>query len=357
MASVLKIRDKNGGFFPINALRGTQGKSAYEQAKEGGYTGTEEEFIALLNGILASSSSNHTNNTDNPHEVTAEQTGAIPEVCHLSTNLDNELQQGGNKMTVCFYNGQTLNSPYDLQFSNSTHGMVITNACSSERGTQLCMPSGEGNIYVRELTKYGPSDYWAKMAINEALHHGGAVGYCVSAYDGGAVGYCASAYDGGAVGYGAETGDGFAGGKGAKTIATFDDGYSVIHDGIQLGTGTNGNDKTLQVYDYQLMDAGGKIPIDRLPISTGTYEGSGNDAVRTIDTGVDGTVLVITGGYGVAFVTQHGAIVKGSGSTTLAGLADSAIKFVDGVLTIATKSNYVNSGTYSYKYQVLLGSK
>ena len=50
---VLKIRDENGNFIPINAIRGENGKSAYEQAKEGGYKGTEEEFIAMLNGLTA----------------------------------------------------------------------------------------------------------------------------------------------------------------------------------------------------------------------------------------------------------------------------------------------------------------
>ena len=46
---VLYIRDENGNFVPIPALRG---ESAYEQAKEGGYQGTKEEFIAFLNGVL-----------------------------------------------------------------------------------------------------------------------------------------------------------------------------------------------------------------------------------------------------------------------------------------------------------------
>lgn len=45
---LLQIRDKDGKFVAINAING---KSAYEQAKEGGYSGTEEEFIVLLNGL------------------------------------------------------------------------------------------------------------------------------------------------------------------------------------------------------------------------------------------------------------------------------------------------------------------
>lgn len=39
--ATFKVRDKDGKVIPIPALRG---KTAYEYAKDGGYTGTEEEF-------------------------------------------------------------------------------------------------------------------------------------------------------------------------------------------------------------------------------------------------------------------------------------------------------------------------
>ena len=45
MASILKVRDADGTVHEIHAL---QGKSAYQYAVEGGYTGTEAEFIAKL---------------------------------------------------------------------------------------------------------------------------------------------------------------------------------------------------------------------------------------------------------------------------------------------------------------------
>lgn len=51
---ILNIRDENGNFTPIRAIRGADGKSAYQQAQEGGYNGTEEEFVAFLNGLLNS---------------------------------------------------------------------------------------------------------------------------------------------------------------------------------------------------------------------------------------------------------------------------------------------------------------
>ena len=45
MASILKVRDADGTVHEIHAL---QGKSAYQYAVEGGYTGTETEFAAKL---------------------------------------------------------------------------------------------------------------------------------------------------------------------------------------------------------------------------------------------------------------------------------------------------------------------
>lgn len=46
--AVLTVRDNEGNEIPIPAIRG---KSAYEYAKDGGYTGTEEEFAQELGGI------------------------------------------------------------------------------------------------------------------------------------------------------------------------------------------------------------------------------------------------------------------------------------------------------------------
>lgn len=82
---ILHIRDENGQFVPIPAIKGDDGKdgkdgkSAYEQAKEGGYTGTEEEFVDFLNGLTVSEIAAHCSDLENPHKVTAKQVGAAPE--------------------------------------------------------------------------------------------------------------------------------------------------------------------------------------------------------------------------------------------------------------------------------------
>lgn len=81
----LYVRNEQGEFVQLTVIKGDKGESAYEQAKKGGYTGTEEEFIAMLNGLTASLSgvapisvdAEHNTNYDNPHNVTAAQVGAL----------------------------------------------------------------------------------------------------------------------------------------------------------------------------------------------------------------------------------------------------------------------------------------
>lgn len=112
----------------------------------------------------------------------------------------------------------------------------------------------------------------AQAGVNASTENGGAIGNTAKSINGGAVGagstthsgfaggHLASSSYGGAVGYSAITSDGFAGGKNAKCQS----GNNAI-DAIQLGTGTNATAGTMQVYGYQMMDANGKIPYDRLP--------------------------------------------------------------------------------------------
>ena len=109
----------------------------------------------------------------------------------------------------------------------------------------------------------GASEDGGGGAVGEgasAIYGGGAVGEGASADLGGAVGNGASATSGGAVGKDAAGGSGFAGGYKAQTV----NGSNTPIDAIQLGTGTNSNEKTLQVYSYQLMDVDGQIPTERM---------------------------------------------------------------------------------------------
>lgn len=76
-----------------------------------------------------------------------------------------------------------------------------------------------------------------------------------------------------AIGYNAMTGvNGVAIGPDACNKGTLENGMPYYTSAIQLGRGTNPNDGTFQVYNYQLLDANGKIPAERLP------EGIGGDS-------------------------------------------------------------------------------
>lgn len=46
--AILRIKDENGNVYSIPSIKGDPGKSAYQYAQDGGFTGTEEEFTAKL---------------------------------------------------------------------------------------------------------------------------------------------------------------------------------------------------------------------------------------------------------------------------------------------------------------------
>lgn len=88
MSGILKIKDENGNWIDIPAIKGEDGKSAYDQAVEGGFAGTEQEFIQLLSSIGAmqvqlaglddeepSQTETHIADKSNPHQVTKVQVG------------------------------------------------------------------------------------------------------------------------------------------------------------------------------------------------------------------------------------------------------------------------------------------
>lgn len=161
--STLYFRNADGVLVPLTMIHGKDGKSAYEQAVDAGYKGTLAQFTALLNNLTASIEGSHLADINNPHNVTPEQIGAIPEAYHFSTDLNIELQQGGGKMTLCYYTGGTLNTPQTEGITDYAHGMVITNAYTEQYGTQLCIPSGDYNMYLRRKNKLGITG-WKKVS-------------------------------------------------------------------------------------------------------------------------------------------------------------------------------------------------
>lgn len=74
-------------------------------------------------------------------------------------------------------------------------------------------------------------------------------------FGGGAIGNNTYAGTGGAIGYGAKTSGGFAGGYNAETYETVGGDIKRYIDAIQLGTGINSEEKTLQVYGDNIYNA------------------------------------------------------------------------------------------------------
>lgn len=140
----------------------------------------------------------------------------------------------------------------------------------AETNTELDKKSDKANEYGGFAGGSGSSsNNGAAVGAGAYAHSGGAVGSGASTATGGAIGNNSVANTGGAIGKDAQTSSGGAVGEGAMSNAGFSGGYNAkvldTPDAIQLGTGTNINEKTLQVYNYQLMDADGHIPNDRMP--------------------------------------------------------------------------------------------
>lgn len=104
------------------------------------------------------------------------------------------------------------------------------------------------------------ADDGAAVGANSKAKSGAAMGAFSISVNGGAIGNNAESKDGGAIGLDAYAGDGFSGGYAARVAIK--DGKAI--DAIQFGTGTNSKPKTMQVYDYTMMDADGTIPEERL---------------------------------------------------------------------------------------------
>lgn len=148
MSNVLKIRDENGNFIGIPAITGTPGKSAYEQAVEGGYPGTEEEFIqtlATLAGVSAiqladaNDYEEHIEDKENPHKVTAEQAGALAKdgtnVMEAPLRLLNNVKITGNRdhlLSSCLIDATNDSGDVCRLVVEKTH-------------------SGESNVFVQSI--------------------------------------------------------------------------------------------------------------------------------------------------------------------------------------------------------------
>ena len=181
--------------------------------------------------------------------------------------------------------------------------------------------------------------------VRASATSGGAIGEDSSATTGGAVGYNAktdtgfaggpytsSTSGGAAVGLYAKTSAGFAGGYNAKTQNSSGDGINAI----QLGTGTNSAAKTLQVYEYQLMDIDGNIPSERLKTSDGGFAAAGGSLLEPSRN------------------NQHGVAI-GKDSTATAGAAIGPYTYATFGGAVGYETSTMNGGAVGHSAESISG--
>lgn len=188
--------------------------------------------------------------------------GGIPE-SDLSAEVRTSLSRANSALqtapvtSVNSKIGNVVLSAEDVGAATEESVSAILNNTSLIKNQSGGFQSGTGaNATYGGAIGYGANaTYGGAVGRNASATSGGAVGSEANATYGGAVGVAASATTGGAVGQSASATNGFAGGYSAKATA---------NGAVQLGQGTNNNANTLKFRDYQIVDANGDIPAERL---------------------------------------------------------------------------------------------
>ena len=141
MASMLKVRDADGTVHEIYAL---QGKSAYQYAVEGGYTGTEAEFAAKLAEEMP-------DKLPNPNALTF--TGAVTGSYDGSAPLEVAIPSGGADCTIAV---DMLASGTVIQGSEEPVDTGVTLGKLKEYKMFILSVSGVSNVSLHNwYTKLG----------------------------------------------------------------------------------------------------------------------------------------------------------------------------------------------------------
>ena len=252
--------------------------------------------------------------------------GYLAKVLNVSDAVQLGTGTNINEKTLQVYNYQLMDAdghiPNDRMPTKADSDSVYT---KTETDTKLDNKADKANEYGGFAGGEASNpQFGAAIGKGAATQNGGAVGQNATSQTGGAVGQNAKAsFGGGAVGFDAESGMGFAGGTSAKATA---------QDAIQLGTGTNNVEKTLQVYDYQLMDANGHIPNDRMP----TKADKSASIPHTTVSGYPMTVTDHLGGENVLDYKIYGNSIQNSTPTGTAAVGIQSV----GDLVTDTASEY-----------------
>lgn len=172
--------------------------------------------------------------------------------------LDRELVKKQNKLTFDTTPKAGSSNPVT---SKGIKGALDTKADKQNENGGF---TGGADTYLGStgaaLGKQAQSENGGAAGEGSQSESGGSIGKRAITIIGGSVGEEAYSMGGGSVGSGAKTSDGFAGGKDAKTVADDPEYGSVEIDAVQLGTGTNSNEYTAQIYDYPLIANDAETP-------------------------------------------------------------------------------------------------
>lgn len=95
----------------------------------------------------------------------------------------------------------------------------------------------------------------------------------------------------------------------------------------------------------------GAVALEDKP--SGSYQGNGSAASRSIPIGGKGALLVITSDTGTALVSNRGAICHNRTGTAVTGVVSWEVSFDNGILKIATANELLNKDDQKYWYKVL----
>ena len=151
MASILKVRDADGTVHEIHAL---QGKSAYQYAVEGGYTGTEEEFAAKLAEEIPDA-------LPNPNALTF--TGAVTGSYDGSAPLEVEIPSGGGAA------GDYIPIPASAEVGQTIVVTAVDDTGKPTTWEAVDMPISFKPAGKSYMTFSSPNSF--TLAVNDATKH------------------------------------------------------------------------------------------------------------------------------------------------------------------------------------------
>ena len=337
--SVLKIKDSNGNWIDIEAIKGADGKSAYEQAKDGGYTGTEEEFITLLNGLTNFEDAGHYINYDNPHKVTPTKIGALPITGGTLTGKTLYFDNGNARISggEDYMQMDVFDSPKD---DSNRRKLVVNGNKTALNGAVVLTVREDGvdNTY----TIYGGHNKPKASDIGALSIEGGTLtGQALYLNNG--IGRI-------------QSGNSFLqldifdvakeGNNRRKLVLNGKNSGEAFNECFVLASIENGQETVKQIFGEHNKPSG-------------TYTGNGQPRDISID-GVGHCVMICKyygGGLGgVSFVTDAGALYLSSGLTA-AVISKNYISFSNSILHIGNLASvdmaYFNSKAEDYKFYML----